>query len=287
METRLFGKTGYDATIITLGGCGLGNLSQEEADKAIKLAVDAGINIIDVAPSYGDAEIRLQPLLKHARNNFFLAEKTLERTKVGAQKELYQSLERLGVKNIDLYQFHAVGTMEELEKIFAKEGAIKAFQEAKDAGIIKYIGLTGHADIRVHKKALDLFDFDTLLLPVGIGSLKYPHPSNDFYEVLKMAKDRNIGIVSIKAIEKRRWVSEKDHPYTTWYEPFYTQDIVNKTVWFTLSQEYVTTYSLPCDTKLWPLVINAGKSYHKLGPQEIQEVLDLANEYKILPLFPS
>jgi len=117
VEKRRLGNTGHHATILTLGGCGLGRITQEEADKAIKLVMEHGVNMIDVAPTYGEAELRLRPWIEKYRDNFFLAEKTTKRTKEEAWNELNQSLANLGTDHFDLYQFHAVGTVDELEKI--------------------------------------------------------------------------------------------------------------------------------------------------------------------------
>ena len=285
METRTFGRIGVKVSIIAMGGCGLGYEEQEEADKAVKLAMDHGINMIDVAPTYGNAEIRLKPWLKKYRNNFFLAVKTLKRNKNGAWRYLNRSLERLGTSNFDLYQFHSVSTMEELNQILGERGAMEAFKEAKETGLIKHIGITGHADVRVLQKALELSDdFDTVLLPVYAAALINPTPVNDFRSILQMAQDRNIGVTAIKAISKGRWVGDKT--YNTWYEPLDDQDMVDQAVWFTLSQEGVTTYSLPCDVRLWPLILDAVKRYRKLDNEEQESIINLARQSNLQPLFP-
>ncbi|MFX1313734.1 MAG: aldo/keto reductase [Promethearchaeota archaeon] len=286
MENRIFGKTGAEISIITIGGCGLGYVDQNEADKAIKLAMNYGINIIDVAPTYGDAEIRLNPWIQKYRNKFFLSEKTLKRTKKEAWKQLNKSLAQLGTTHFDLYQFHAVSSMEELEQILGKGGAMEAFKEAKDKGLIKNIGITGHNDMRVLKRALEHSDdFDTVLLPVYVAAMVHPNPINDFKMILKIARDKNIGVTAIKAISKSRWKSEAI--YTTWYEPLDTQELVDQAVWFSLSQEGITTYSLPCDVKLWPLVLEAAKRYKKLDDKEQEKIIEFARNTKFKPLFPN
>ncbi len=284
METRTFGRIGVKVSIIALGGCGPGYEDQEEADRAVKLAMDHGINMIDVAPTYGNAEIRLKPWLEKYRNKFFLAVKTLKRNKSGAQRHLTRSLKRLGTKNFDLYQFHSVSTMEELNQILGEGGAMETFKEAKETGLIKHIGITGHADMRVLQKAFELSDdFDTVLLPVYAAALTKPSPVNDFRPLLKMAQDRNIGVTAIKAISKGRWVGDKT--YNTWYEPLDDQEMVDQAVWFTLSQEGVTTYSLPCDVRLWPLILDAVKRYRKLDIEEQKSVINLAAQSNLKPLF--
>ena len=285
MENRTFGKVGVKVSIIAMGGCGIGYAEQEEADNAIKIAMDYGINIIDVAPTYGNAEIRLKPWIQKYRNHFFLAEKTLKRTKKGAWRQLNQSLERLGTKYFDLYQFHAVASIEELNQILGENGAMEAFKEAKETGLINHIGITTHQDVRVLQKALDLSDeFETILLPIYVAAAANPNSVNDYKFILKIARDKNIGVTAIKAISKGRWLNEPD--YNTWYEPLDKQELIDQAVWFTLSQDGVTTYSLPCDLKLWPLVLDAARRFQKLGVERQKEIIIIAKENQYKPLFP-
>jgi len=286
LEQRVFGNTGRKVTVLALGGCGPGFVPQEEANKAVQMAMVHGVNIIDVAPSYAEAEIRLRPILEKHRDKFFLAEKTMERTREGARRELESSLRRLGVKSFDLYQMHAVKDAEELEKIVGKGGAIETFEEARETGLTKYIGLTGHEDVRVHMKALEIFEFDSLQLPVNAASLAFPSPVNDFRPVLKMAVDRGVGIIAIKAISRGRWASSESKNYNTWYEPTVRQKEVEMLVRFTLSQEGVTTYSIPCDVRLWPMVLNAGEKYGKLSEEEQREAIEYVRKAGHRPLFP-
>jgi len=290
METRVFGRTGAKVSFVALGGCGPGWVDQEEADKAVKLAMDNGVNMIDIAPTYGQAETRLNPWIEKYRNQFFLAEKTLKRNKKGALRQLNRSLERLGTTHFDLYQFHAVASIDELNQILGEGGAMEAFKEAKETGLIKHIGITAHEDVRVLQRALELSDdIDTVLLPVYVGAMLHPNPVNDFRPVLQMARDKNVGVTAIKAICKGRWKGEStrgENKYKTWYEPLDTQDLVDQAVWFTLSQEGVTTYSLPCDVRLWPLIFDAIKRYRKLNNEEQEKVINIARDYEFQPLFP-
>ena len=285
METRNFGKTGAKITLITMGGCGLGYVNQDQADKAVKLAMDHGINMIDVAPTYGNAEIRLKGWIEKYRNKFFLSEKTLKRKKNGAWRQLKRSLEKLGTSHFDLYQFHAVSSMEELDQILGENGAMEAFLEAKEMGIIKNIGITAHDDVRVLQKALELSDdIDTVLLPVYVAALVHPNPVNDFKKILEIACEKNIGVTAIKAISKSRWNGEAS--YNTWYKPLTSQQLIDQAVWFTLSQEGVTTYSLPCDVRLWSSVLDAATRYKKLNDEEQKYVVKMARENEYQPLFP-
>lgn len=285
MENRIFGKTGAKITFITMGGCGLGYVDQNEADKAVKLVMDHGINMIDVAPTYGNAEIRLNPWIEKHRDKFFLSEKTLKRKKNGAWRQLKRSLERLGTSYFDLYQFHAVSSMEELDQILGENGAMEAFLEAKETGIIKNIGITAHHDVRVLQKALELSDdIDTVLLPVYVAAVAHSSPVNDFNKILEIVCEKNIGVTAIKAISKSRWNGVAS--YNTWYKPLTSQELIDQAVWFTLSQEGVTTYSLPCDVRLWPLVLDAATRYEKLNDEEQKHLVKMARENEFKPLFP-
>ena len=285
METRIFGKTGAKVSIITMGGCGLGYVDQNEADKAIQLALDHGINMIDVSPTYGNAEIRLNPWLEKYRNKFFLAVKTLKRNKKGAWRQLNRSLEKLGTTYFDLYQFHAVSSVDELNQILGPNGAMETFKEAKEAGLIKCIGITVHNDVRLLQKALEMSDdFDAILLPVYVAALVNPSPENDYRNILQIAQEKNIGVTAIKAISKGRWI--KTPIYRTWYEPFDDRELVEQAVWFTLSQEGVTTYSLPCDVRLWDLVLNAAEKYQKLNDDQQNKIINMARKNGFGPLFP-
>jgi len=285
IEYRVLGKTGLKVSIITIGGCAPGFASShEDAIKAVENAIGAGLNVIDVAPTYGEAENRLGPLIKKYRSRLIVTEKTKERTKEGAWKELKSSLEKLGVEYFDVYQFHAVDTLEDLEKIFDKDGAIHAFIEARDIGLIRNIGITSH-NIRIAIKALEKFDFDTVMVPINVGSMILPRPENDFRPLLKIAVDRNVGVIAIKAIARRRWLAPQKR-YHTWYEPFEEQEDIDKSLWFTLSQDGVATYSMACALTLWPMIINAAQRFRKLNKKEREEIMQYFAKKEVKPLFP-
>lgn len=285
MEYRLLGRTGLKVSILAIGGCGPGvTPNLEEGLKTFEEAVEKGINMIDIAPSYGEAENRLGQLIRKNRDRLIITEKTLERTSEGAWRELRQTLSRLGVKYLDVYQFHAVSTLEELERIFSEKGAMKTFLEARGQELIRHIGITAHSDMRIVVKALEKFDFDTVLIPVNIGSMIAPAPENNFKPVLKMAQDRNIGVIAIKAIARRRWIGERK--YQTWYEPLKEQEDIDRAVWFTLSQDPVATYSMACDIRLWSRIISAGERFKKLTQIEQEAVVSYFKNKNVSPLFP-
>ncbi|MGB9895541.1 MAG: aldo/keto reductase [Thermoproteota archaeon] len=285
MEYRTLGRTGYRVSVLTIGGCGPGIAPDaKEGVEAVENAIKMGLNMVDIAPSYGEAETRLGDVISKNKDKLIITEKTLERSKEGAWNELKRSLERLKVKYFEVYQFHAVGSLEELDQIFSENGAMKAFLEARGQGLIKHIGITVHKDMRIVQRALELFDFDTVLIPVTAISLIHPTPENDFRPILKIAKDRDIGVIAIKAVARRRWGSQKK--YQTWYEPFEDEEDIEKGVHFTLSQEGVTTYSMACDIKLWPKIIRAGEKFRKLTEEEQSRIVEYFKNKDGFPLFP-
>lgn len=285
LKKRRLGKMGFEASILTLGGAGIGRITQPEADKAIEKAFKYGVNMLDIAPSYGDSELRVASWVQKYRDKIFLAEKTAERTQKGALKELQNSLKRIGAKQFDLYQMHHLGNTEELEQALGKNGAIETFKTAKETGIIRHLGITGHENMQILKEALTRYDFDSVLLPVTLCSMAKPHPENDFRPVLKEAADRGIAAIAIKSIARRRWPGEQR--YKTWYEPSDTPKDIELAVRYTLSQEPVKTYSLPSDVRLWDMVLEAADRFTPMDQDEQKEAVKYARENGFTPLFPT
>lgn len=290
MKTREFGKTGHQAKLITLGGAGLGYITQEEADKAMKLALKHELNTLDIAPSYGIAEKRIGPWMEKYRNQFFIAEKTAERSYEGVMKELHQSLKNLHSKKFELYQFHHIENENVLNQIFKKGGAYEAFKEAKETGLIDHIGLTTHDNVQLALKAMELIEeLDVVLIPVYLAAKVSPDPVNDFSQVLNKALENNIGVTAIKAISQRRWFSEeekKQHGILTWYKPLQDPEWIEKAVHFTLSQDGVTSYSIPGDPSLWEPVLTAGESFKQMSIEEQELLIQKAKLKQFSPLFP-
>jgi len=287
MEKRRLGRTGHMSSIITLGCCVLGNIPQKEADRIIDLALSHGVNHFDVAPTYGDAELRLRPWMKEHRDEIFLACKTGKRTKKEASRELERSLERLGVDHLDLYQFHGLDDMKELEVAFGPEGALQAMLKAKEEGTIKYIGITSHRPPTIIE-ALKRFDLDTVLFPLNFVLRRHRYPENDYEPVLKIANERDIGTIAMKTFARGPWPPElaeqpAKRPYSTWYEPFVSQTEIDKCLWFALSQG-VTTVASACDIRLVPKIIDAAERYRELSVEEQEKLIESAASLK--PLFP-
>lgn len=284
METRRFGRSSHMSTIAIFGAAAFYEISQEDADKVMELVIEAGINHIDVAPGYGQAEIRIGPWMPRERGRFFLGCKTMERTKEGAWKEMQTSLKRLQTEAFDLYQCHAVTTMEELDAVTMKGGALEAFVEARREGLTKFIGITGHGAKapQIYLEALRRFDFDSILFPLNFVQMANPEYRKYAEELIATCKAKDVGTMVIKTITKGPW-GERQHTATTWYEPFDTSDEIQRAVNFALSHE-VTGLCTAGDTRVLPLVIQACENFSRLSQNEMEEMIKSGRQFE--PLFP-
>jgi predicted aldo/keto reductase-like oxidoreductase len=279
METRPLGETGQESSILTLGAIALDNLEQEGANQAVELAVSRGVNHVDVAPTYGDAELKLAPTLGEYREELFLGCKTQERTYEGARAELEASLDRLGVETIDLYQFHAVTTEEELETITGEGGALEAFREAKAEGLIDHVGLTSHGEPDLILEAIDrIDDLETVMFPLNYVVLG-KGGDYDYRRVLERAREENLGTLGIKAFAKGPWPEEVPRekcPYATWYEPHDEPARLQECLNFALSQG-LTSITNAGDPKLLAGIIAAAENYEELSDAEQASLMDRAD----------
>jgi aryl-alcohol dehydrogenase-like predicted oxidoreductase len=267
------------SSIITFGGFALSRVAQKEADAAIEMALGSGINHVDVSPVYGEAEARLGSWFGRHGNSFFLGCKTAERTGTGAGEGLKRSLETLKVDHFDLFQFHMVDNKKELDTILSPGGAIEAVLEAKKQGLVRFIGITGHHP-PLHNEALKLFDFDTVMFPLNRVHAAHFTDWNDWRPLLQTARQKNVGVFAIKSAAKRLWEDgdEADHRYNTWYEPFDEAREIEKSLWYTLSQD-ITSAVMPGELKLWPMVIDAAKRFNPLTQKEQQQVVSDVAQY--------
>ena len=281
MEKRRLGRTGHMSTVLTIGCAALGRVPQAEADRVMEIALDHGMNHIDVAPTYGDAELRLASWMKEHRDEFFLACKTRHRTRDGAAEDLKNSLERMGVDHFDLYQLHGLDDPNELETAFGESGAMEAILEAQEEGITKYIGITSHRPPTAIE-AIKRIDLDTALFPVNFILKRHAILENDYEPLLSLAKERKMGTIAMKAFTKRPWPTD-ERRYQTWYEPWDTQEEINRGLWFALSQG-VTTAASAGDVRLFPMMVDAAERYGELTRGEQEELVGSASELR--PLFP-
>ena len=283
MEKRTLGKTGHKSTLITLGGASIRQTTRGESDEFIKYALDRGVNHIDVAPTYGGgtSECILGEWVKEHRRDLFVACKTQKRTEKEAAVELRKSLENLQTDFFDLYQLHGLDDPEELRISLSESGAMSAILEAKEQGLIRYIGITSHNPVNI-VKALESFEFDTVLLPVNYVLRAHSEPENDYEPVLSIAEKRNLGVIAMKLAAKGPWLTY-ERAYNTWYQPFDTQMDVDESLRFTLSQ-YVTTAASSSDVRIAKMMIEAAERFTPMKEKERRELLRKASSYK--PLFP-
>jgi aryl-alcohol dehydrogenase-like predicted oxidoreductase len=283
LQTRRFGRTGHMSTVAIFGAAAFWEISQEQADRVMELVIESGINHIDVAPSYGQAEDRLGPWLRRERSRFFVGCKTMERSRDGAWNELHQSLKRLQCESFDLYQLHAVTSFDELEAVTAPGGALEALVQAKQAGLIRHIGITGHGveAPAIYLEALRRFDFDSVTFPLNFvqaGNAKYYQAAK---ELIRQCRAKDVGVMVIKSIAQGPW-GEKEKTHTTWYEPFSRMDEIQKGINFVLSHD-ITGICTAGDIGLLPLVLKACENAVPLSPEEREKLIESGRAYQ--PLF--
>jgi aryl-alcohol dehydrogenase-like predicted oxidoreductase len=222
-----FGRIGHQSTCVIFGAWALKNATQAEADSTLTLLQEYGVNHIDTAPMYGNAEKVIGPWLAKHRNDFFVATKTRRRSRQGALDNLKRSLERLRVDYIDLWQMHGLTNPAGWEKAMGPDGALEAFIEARDNGLVRFLGVTGHGTQvpAMHKRSLERFDFDTVLLPYNYLLMQNPRYAADFNELVGLCRKRNVAVQTTKSIARRPWGSRPKTYNTYFYEPLETHDI--------------------------------------------------------------
>ncbi|MGI8963953.1 MAG: aldo/keto reductase [Thermomicrobiales bacterium] len=283
IATMPFGRTGHQSTRILFGAAALGSVTQDQADRTMELLLEHKINHIDVAASYGEAELRLGPWMAQHRDNFFLATKTGEREFQPAYDEIRRSLERMRVDNVDLLQLHNLVGEEEWEVALGDGGALEAAVRARDEGLVRYIGVTGHgveiADM--HKRSLARFDFDSVLLPYNFPMMQNPQYAADFESLVTICLERNVAIQTIKAITKANW-DDRPQTATTWYEPLQDQGAIDTTVSWVLGRPDVFLNTVG-DVDILPKVLDAAERFAS-RPSD-QEMHDLVDQWQMEPMF--
>jgi aryl-alcohol dehydrogenase-like predicted oxidoreductase len=282
LEQRRLGKIGYMSSAVMFGAASLGNVTQDEADESIQFAVNSGVNHFDTAASYGEAELRMGPWMKEIRNRIFLATKTGQRTRDEAKREIHRSLERLQVDAVDLIQLHAVGSIDELNKCTEKGGALEALLEARDEGIVKWIGITGHGHLApaTHLEALRRFSFDAVLTPLNYRLYAMPEYKQDFDALRAETERQDVALRVIKAIAKGPWNEHQERNYATWYEPFDEQKIIDACVHYVLNTDGVSSFASAGDVHLFPKIVDAVNRYGYMSDEEVTAILSNVPEYQ-------
>ena len=258
-----FGRTGHKSSRTIFGAASLSRVTQEVADRTLEVLLRYGVNHIDTAASYGDAELRIRPWLKREPGRFFLATKTGARTKADARAELHRSLERLGVDHVDLWQLHNLADPIEWDTALSAGGVIEAAVDARAEGLVRFIGVTGHgAQIAAnHRRSLERFDFDSVLLPYNFVTMQLPYYAENFEALVKTCAERKVAVQTIKSIALRPWLG-RSRTRSTWYQPLERQADVDLAVWWVLGRAgfFLNTVG---DVDLLPLVLDAAERFEK------------------------
>jgi aryl-alcohol dehydrogenase-like predicted oxidoreductase len=283
LEKRPFGRTGHMSTVTIFGGAALSRVAQAEADRALDVLLEYGVNHIDTAASYGDAELRIGPWMDRHRKDFFLATKTGERTYNGARDEFHRSLDRLRVDAVDLLQLHALVHPDEWETAMGPGGALEAAIEAREQGLTRFIGVTGHGltIAAMHRRSLERFDFDSVLLPYNYAMMQDRRYARDFEAVAAICAERNVALQTIKGITRGPWATTKPNR-STWYHPYEEQAHIDLAVHWVVGRPGVFL-DAPADVHLLPKVLDAATRFERRPDDE--QMRALLEETRMTPLF--
>jgi aryl-alcohol dehydrogenase-like predicted oxidoreductase len=279
-----FGRTGHESSRVLFGAAALGRVSQDDADRTLEVLLKYGVNHIDTAASYGDSELRIGPWMKDHRKDFFLATKTGERTYQKARDQIHQSLERLQVDQVDLIQLHNLADPIEWQTALGPKGALEAAIEARDQGLVRFIGVTGHglSIAAMHKRSLEKFDFDSVLLPYNYVTYQNEKYSADFEALVKICQERGLAVQTIKSIARRPWGLTDERTRTTWYEPLEDQADIDTAVHWVLSRPGIFLNSAG-DVNLLPKVLDAASRFDQQKPEE--QMKQEVERLEMAPLF--
>lgn len=276
IPTLPFGATGHHSSRLIFGAAALGRCSQQDADRALETLLSAGINHIDVAASYGDAELRVGPWMARHRDAFFVATKTGERSFAAARDQIHASLERLRIDQLDLIQLHNLVKPDEWETALGPDGALRAALEARDAGQVRFIGVTGHGSrvAQMHLQSLERFAFDSVLLPYNFSMMNSPGYPDDFEALQQVCVQRNVAVQTIKSVARRRWPEGTEPNTTTWYQAFENPDDIERCVHWALARPgvFVNTAS---DLGLMEHMVRAAQTF---GAERADSGLDSLHE---------
>ncbi|MCS5572687.1 MAG: aldo/keto reductase [Pseudomonadales bacterium] len=286
IPTQPFGGTCHDSTRIIFGAAALGGMRQEKADSTLDLVRSAGVNHIDTAATYGDSELRLADFLQSHRDEVFLATKTGDRDGDGARASIERSLERMRVDAVDLIQFHNLAQDDQWDTAMGPGGCLEAAIKAREEGLIRHIGVTGHGTriAEMHLKSLDRFDFASVLLPYNYTMMQEARYQEEFNSLYDLCQEKGVAMQTIKAIAKRRWRKDDPSPRFSWYEPYRDDEVIERAVHFVLVRDGLFLNSTS-DATLLPKIFAAVESFNAGVADDLvdQVVSDNAGEGE--PLF--
>ena len=278
-----FGRTGHESSRAIFGAAALSQVTQSVADRTLEVLLNYGVNHIDTAAGYGDSELRIAPWLKRQRGDFFLATKTGERKADAAREQLHRSLDRLGVDHVDLWQLHSLADPIEWDTALSPGGVIEAAVEARDRGLVRFIGVTGHG-IQIaanHRRSLTRFDFDAVLLPYNFVTMQEPYYAKNFDALVSTCAERKVAVQTIKSIALRPWMG-RERTATTWYQPLEAQADIDAAVWWVLGRPDVFLVTVG-DVQLLPRVLDAAERFER-APDDA-EMERLVERARLEPLF--
>ena len=279
METRRLGRLDHRSSVLIYGAAALSDVTQDVADRSIQEALDGGINHVDVAASYGDAELRLGPWMSQIRDRIFLATKTGQRDRESAWREINASLERLQTDRVDLIQLHGVGDLNELDLATGADGALEAATRAVDEGLVGAVGITGHGWTApaTHLEALGRYPFATVLTPLNPVLWRDDAYRTDYLALVDEVRRQDAGLMTIKTGSRRNWPEGAEHTHTTWYEPFDEQERITAAVSWVLSHEEVTGIPTAGDVSLLRLFLEAERN--RVAPADGEASLSTDADY--------
>ena len=263
IPTLPFGRTGHGSTRLLFGAAALWRATEADAERTLETLLAAGVNHIDAAASYGDAELRIGPWMERHRDRFFLATKTGERSYAGARDQIRRSLERLRTDRVDLLQLHNLVQPDEWEQAMGPDGALRAAIEARDAGLVRFLGVTGHGTrvAAMHAKSLERFDFDSVLLPMNPAMLRDAQYAAEFEALLATCRARNVAVQTIKSVARRRWPEGSQPTHDTWYEPLSDEREIERAVHWALARHPDVFVNSAGDLRLLAPMIRAAESF--------------------------
>jgi aryl-alcohol dehydrogenase-like predicted oxidoreductase len=283
IERVPFGATGHDSSRVIFGAAALGSVSKADADRALELLLEHGINHIDVAASYGDAELRIATWLRRHPDTFFVATKTGQRTYREAREEIRRSLDRLGVDRIDSIQLHNLVDVIEWETALGSNGALEAAIEAREEGLVRFIGVTGHGLTvpEMHRRSLERFPFDSVLLPYNYVQIQDPRYADRFEALAAVCAERNVALQTIKSLAHRRW-DGREKTASTWYEPLREQADIDLAAHWVLGRPEAFLLTTG-DVEILPRLLDAAERFERRPSDE--EMAALADRRDVTPLF--
>jgi aryl-alcohol dehydrogenase-like predicted oxidoreductase len=283
IPTHPFGGTGHDSTRTIFGAAALWGASEEEGERTLRLLLERGINHIDTAASYGRSERRVGAWLPQHRDRFFLATKTNERTYTGAKAQFEHSLERLRTDHVDLLQLHNLVDEGEWATALGPGGALEYAIEAREQGLARFIGVTGHGVTvaAMHLRSLERFPFDSVLLPYNFVMMRNAAYAADFERLARVCAERGVAMQTIKSLTLGPW-NDKEHTHGTWYEPLIEQADIDRAVHWVLGRPgmFLNTSG---DLTLLPKIVDAAERFER-RPRDT-EMDEMARTRGMAPLF--